>query len=382
MAGTSPNPGDNWVLHYLHKHGHMPAGWELVFGKPYYTGGKPPSERPMQKKRKLAATAVQPALRAESTRSADVTPRVLEVGRIPSPVGGTAKPRYTPFRANLASGDRLEYRHETKPDDCSVYDPACRDEGWESPTWIGGTDWVTSPLYRHPPPSAKKTFAQDPSGQIPADVDLPGSEGAHSMDEAILAFRLISESDPIGLISKLSTTAANLKKNWLSLSRSRPSGSSAVSPKPSGFMAKRNKRRRPSDDDDTPKVYSTRHKPGSPEHAAALYRQAIELRKQTGKTMYIVNYGGRLWVTAKPQEHGKIVHIVEATTSASFAPFFGRRGLVSIERARKDRLQKSKSDKCKTYDPECRDAEWEVPAANAGGLPLLRRQPLSNMTAR
>ncbi len=51
-------------------------------------------------------------------------------------------------------------------------------------------------------------------------------------------------------------------------------------------------------------------------------------------------------------------------------PFYGRAGLKQIERERQARIKRKK--KCKGYDPECRDAEWEVPAP-VGGVALLRR---------
>jgi hypothetical protein len=52
-------------------------------------------------------------------------------------------------------------------------------------------------------------------------------------------------------------------------------------------------------------------------------------------------------------------------------PFYGRRGLKALEKERQARMKRSKN-KCKGYDPACRDKEWEVPAP-VGGVALLRR---------
>lgn len=72
----------------------------------------------------------------------------------------------------------------------------------------------------------------------------------------------------------------------------------------------------------------------------------------------------------------------EATTSAMIGsrtttglPFYGRRGLATLERERQARMKRRK--KCKGYDSKCRDKEWEVPAP-VGGVALLRRQPLGS----
>lgn len=75
--------------------------------------------------------------------------------------------------------------------------------------------------------------------------------------------------------------------------------------------------------------------------------------------------------------------ISEATTSSSIAtrttdgrfPFFGKSGLAAIERERRERMKRAKKSKCKGYDPECRDKEWEVKAP-IGGVALLRRSRL------
>ena len=72
----------------------------------------------------------------------------------------------------------------------------------------------------------------------------------------------------------------------------------------------------------------------------------------------------------------------EATTSSAIAtrttgglPFFGKAGLATIERERRERMRRAKKTKCKGYDPECRDKEWEVQAP-VGGVALLRRSCL------
>lgn len=76
--------------------------------------------------------------------------------------------------------------------------------------------------------------------------------------------------------------------------------------------------------------------------------------------------------------------IDEATTSAMLGsrttgglPFYGRRGLATIERERKERMKRRR--KCKGYDPKCRDKEWEVPAP-VGGVALLRRSPITSLS--
>ncbi len=73
--------------------------------------------------------------------------------------------------------------------------------------------------------------------------------------------------------------------------------------------------------------------------------------------------------------------LAEATTTASIPhstapglPFFGVRGLRQIEKERKARSKRGKK-KCRGYDPECRDKEWEVKAP-VGGVALLRRSPV------
>lgn len=69
--------------------------------------------------------------------------------------------------------------------------------------------------------------------------------------------------------------------------------------------------------------------------------------------------------------------VAEATTSANVGarttgglPFYGRRGLATLERERKQRMKRRR--KCAGYDPKCRDAEWEVKAP-IGGVAMLRR---------
>jgi hypothetical protein len=71
-------------------------------------------------------------------------------------------------------------------------------------------------------------------------------------------------------------------------------------------------------------------------------------------------------------------NVDEATTSAmvgsrtaSGEVFYGRRGLATVERERQERMRRQKR-KCKGYDPECRDAEWDVPVP-VGGVAMLRR---------
>lgn len=60
-------------------------------------------------------------------------------------------------------------------------------------------------------------------------------------------------------------------------------------------------------------------------------------------------------------------------------PFFGIRGLGAIERERQERMRRAKKakKKCKGYDPECRDKEWEV-RAPIGGVAMLRRSRLGD----
>ncbi len=69
--------------------------------------------------------------------------------------------------------------------------------------------------------------------------------------------------------------------------------------------------------------------------------------------------------------------VAEATTSSMVGSrtvggevFYGRRGLATLERERKQRMKRRR--KCAGYDPKCRDAEWEVKAP-VGGVAMLRR---------
>jgi hypothetical protein len=240
----------------------------------------------------------------------------------------------------------------------------------------------------------RKTFAQDPTGQIPADVPLatgppgfiPPNKEIHDSpkqvrdaDAAAAAFSdIVDESEPYGLVSKIASaahsTVSDLRKAWLSLSKS---GSSAMDiPLPP-------RRRRRDSEDATPPVFALRPmpEPGTPEHDAALYKQAVYLRQATKRPYYVVDYNGRRAVTSRPQKHAKVLYVVEATTSASFptqtssgTTFYGRRGLKVIEKERQTRMARQSSSKCAGYDPKCRDKEWEVPAATGGvNLSLIRR---------
>lgn len=348
----------------------------MVFGVPKFTGRKR-SRSP----RSLSKTAVLPALGlSEATFSRDVNPNVVDINPIPVPTGGTTKKFFPRFRANLTSGDRTKTHHEhMKPHQpCyGVYSPECRDREWELPTWIGGTDWVKHPLYHHAPPDSRTVFAQDPLGLNPPDYALSEAIAVfRSLDEATSSASLASNmlKTPFGLLSRAaSASSAALSKSWSDLFRS-----SATAPKSPPVIAKRRKKG-PRQDADRP-LFKIAAKPGTPEHDEALYKQAVAMRRMTGKPFYIVDYGGgRKYVTSRPMKHGKVTHVVEATTTANVGsrtdrgnPFFGRRGLQIIEKQRKERMRRQTASKCKHYDPKCRDKEWEVPVA-VGGVNLMRR---------
>jgi len=315
---------------------------------------------------------------SEATFSRDVNPEVRDVTPIPVPTGGSKKKFFPRFRANLTSGDRTQTRHERPHQPChGVYSPECRDLEWELPTWIGGTNWVKHPLFKHRPPDSRQVFAQDPLGLNKPDYKLTEAVAIfRSLDEATSAGALASNllQTPFGLLSRVaSSSSAKLSKSWSDLFRS-----STSAPKSPPVIAKRRKKSA-SKDTEAP-LFKIAAKPGTPEHDEALFKQAVAMRKMTGKPFYIVDYGyGRKYVTSRPQKHGKVVHVVEATTTANVGsrtdrgnPFFGRRGLQVIEKQRKERMRKQAASKCKEYDPKCRDKEWEVPVAT-GGVNLLRR---------
>lgn len=169
----------NIALRYQAKFGQLPSGWTMVFGVPRYLGTR----------------------LSEETRSRNVDPVALarDVSPIASPEGGTKKVRHVPFRANLTSGNRTQTHHEDPHQHCATYDPVCRDREWETPIWIGGTDWVKKPIYRHPPPDVRQVFAQDPTRQIPPDKPLPDAQEKHvyhfGVEESIARFRALCDLD-------------------------------------------------------------------------------------------------------------------------------------------------------------------------------------------
>jgi hypothetical protein len=210
-------------------------------------------------------------------------------------------------------------------------------------------------------------------------VDLAAAAFSDIVDEGI-GYKM---SDPVGLMDKTKSSVKKLRKAWISLSGS---GESAVDQATKFFRHPKKKKksgiRRPAAK--KPSVFDLKHKPGTPEHDAALYKTAIEVRRQIGKTMYIVDYNGRRYTTSNPQRHAKIIHVVEATTSASFptqttsgTTFYGRRGLATIEKERRSRMTRQNASKCKGYDPKCRDKDWEVPVPIGGaGLLLSKRSSI------
>ena len=408
----------NWVLHFLSVNGNMPEGWEMVWGKPQFTGRK-------RSKLRLLPTAVNwPTIKITegATRSIDVNPEILDINPIPVPkTGGARKVFHRAFRANITSGDRTKTHHEVMEPHLNCgpeYSPECRDLEWELPIWIGGADWVQRPLYRHDPPNVRATFAQDPRGLIPKDTPLPhGPPGfippdvavneapahAATMDVAADAMSdVVYEaigyklSNPVGLVSKISSATKSsigkLRKAWHTMSKS---GSSAAEPKSQSSATTRSNifkhmkagphvSARHQRKVEPPGIFSTRHKPGTPEHHAQTVVQAKELHRLIKKPMYVVDRNGKHHVTSNPSKHSKIVHTVESTTSASFptqttsgTTFFGRRGLATIEKERRSRMTRQSASKCRGYDPKCRDKDWEVPVPNGGaGLPLLKRSSI------